>query len=132
MTKVKEASTWNANKSISESHCPITYVMNKVGGHWKPIILYHLKEGPKRYSDLKRAIPAITEKMLVQHLKQLCEHMLISKEVVQLMPPITTYTLTDSGIRLVPVLLLLADWAMQDSDKFKELMQAMPGTSQTI
>src|SRR5437879_4622259 len=42
MTKVKETSTWNSNKNVSVLHCPITYVMNKIGGHWKPIILYYL------------------------------------------------------------------------------------------
>jgi DNA-binding HxlR family transcriptional regulator len=61
--------------------CPITYTMNKIGGHWKAIILYYLMAGPKRYSELKKAIPAITEKMLAQHLKQLQEDELITKDV---------------------------------------------------
>ncbi len=97
--------------------------MNKIGGHWKAIILYYLMSGPKRYSELKKAIPAITEKMLAQHLKQLLEDELISKKVQQIKPPITIYKLTPSGDLLSPVLLNLADWAMKVSDQFQNLMK---------
>jgi DNA-binding HxlR family transcriptional regulator len=121
MTEIKEQSTWNQNKGISEMICPITYVMNKIGGHWKAIILYYLMGGPKRYSELKRAIPAITEKMLVQHLKQLAADNLIARKVEQVMPPVTIYSLTSSGEELGPVLLAMADWAIRDSKQFENL-----------
>src|SRR5580692_12791897 len=110
MTKVKQLSTRNHNKGIAETTCPITYVMNKIGGHWKSIILYYLISGPRRYSELRRAIPAITEKMLTQHLKQLREDNLINRKVIQEMPPITIYSLTPSGKSLGPVLLAMAAW----------------------
>jgi DNA-binding HxlR family transcriptional regulator len=126
MTKVKEQSTLNHNKGVSEMICPITYVMNKIGGHWKTIILYYLMSGPKRYSELKRAIPAITEKMLAQHLKQLKGDNLINRKVVQEMPPITIYSLTPSAEQLSPVLMAMADWAIKDSALYKDL--AMPET----
>src|SRR6266436_2041135 len=127
MTKVKEQSTINHNKGVSEMTCPITYVMNKIGGHWKPIILYYLMGGPKRYSELKRAIPAITEKMLAQHLKQLREDNLINRKVEQVMPPITIYSLTPSAELLGPVLMAMADWAIKDCAMYKDL-----ATSETI
>ena len=125
MTKVKKQSTLNQNKGISEMSCPITYVMNKIGGHWKSIILYYLMSGPKRYSELKRAIPAITEKMLAQHLKQLATDNLIARKVEQIMPPITIYSLTSSGEELSPVLLAMADWAIKDSKQFQGLAEAV-------
>lgn len=125
MTKVKLSSTRNENKNISEASCPITYVMSKIGGHWKPIILYYLLNGPKRYSELKRLVPAITEKMLAQHLKELKEDNLIDRRVEQVMPPVTFYSLTASGERLGPVLLAMADWAMKDSDQFEHLLKEM-------
>jgi DNA-binding HxlR family transcriptional regulator len=127
MTKVKEQSTLHHNKGVSELACPITYVMNKIGGHWKPIILYYLMKGPMRYSELKRAIPAITEKMLAQHLKQLREDNLINRKVEQEMPPITIYSLTPSGKKLGPVLMSMADWAIKDSALHKNL--TVPETS---
>jgi DNA-binding HxlR family transcriptional regulator len=71
MTQVKESSTQNANKQLNIVACPVSYVMSKIGGHWKPSILYLLMNGSKRYSELKREIPTVTEKMLIQHLKQL-------------------------------------------------------------
>jgi DNA-binding HxlR family transcriptional regulator len=124
MVKVKQLSTRNHNKDIAEMTCPITYVMNKIGGHWKPIILYYLMNGPKRYSELKRAIPAITEKMLAQHLKQLKEDNLINRKVERVMPPITIYSLTPSAEQLCPVLMAMADWAIKDSQQFKDLEMA--------
>ena len=71
MTLIKESSTIQENKKFALSEGPVTYVMEKIGGYWKPIILYHLLTGDKRYSELRKAIPVITEKMLIQNLKQL-------------------------------------------------------------
>lgn len=122
MAKVKEHSTVQQNRQTSEMLCPITYAINRIGGHWKAIILYYLMVGPKRYSELKRAIPAITEKMLAQHLKELQEDELITKDVQQLKPPITIYRLTPIGEQLGPVLSGMADWAMKVSDKFTHLI----------
>jgi DNA-binding HxlR family transcriptional regulator len=125
MTKVKEQSTWNQNKGISEMSCPVTYAMNKIGGHWKSIILYSLIEGPKRFSELKRLIPAITEKMLAQHLKQLVADNLLAKKVGQVMPPITIYSLAPSGEELIPILMALANWAIKDSNQYENLRAEM-------
>ena len=115
MTAIKENSTRNFNKGIAVMVCPVTYVMNKIGGHWKPIILYQLREGPKRYSELKRAIPAITEKMLIQHLKQLQADNLVLRKAEPVIPPFVTYELSAPGNELTPILNALAAWAIQDS-----------------
>jgi DNA-binding HxlR family transcriptional regulator len=71
MTKIKQSSTIQENKEQAYRECPITYVMEKIGGYWKPIILFNLLGGSKRYSEIKKAMPQITEKVLIQHLKQL-------------------------------------------------------------
>ena len=104
------------NKSIAEMHCPVTYVMNRIGGHWKPIIMYQLMTGPKRYSELKRAIPAVTEKMLIQHLKQLEADKLIIRTAEPVVPPFVTYKLSPSGIEITPVMTAMVDWALKDSE----------------
>ncbi|MHA4896814.1 winged helix-turn-helix transcriptional regulator [Pedobacter sp. PWIIR3] len=114
MTAVKESSTRNFNKTIV-SACPVTYVMNKIGSHWKPIIIFHLMSGPKRYSELRRAIPEITEKMLIQHLKQLQTDGLINRKAEPVVPPVVTYSLTKSGELLTPILDAMVAWARQDS-----------------
>jgi DNA-binding HxlR family transcriptional regulator len=115
MTAIKESSTQNINKGIAEMHCPVTYVMNRIGGHWKPIIMYQLKDGPRRYSEIKRAIPAVTEKMLIQHLKQLEADNLIIRKAEAVVPPFVTYKLSASGQALMPVMTAMVDWAIKDS-----------------
>ncbi len=105
------------NKEIANVVCPVTYIMNKIGGHWKPIILYQLMSGPKRYSELKRAIPAITEKMLIQHLKQLQADNLVIRDAEPVVPPIVTYSLSSAGAELKPVMNAMADWALRDSKR---------------
>jgi len=117
MTLVKESSTRNFNKTLALELCPVTYVMNKIGGHWKPIILYHLMNGPKRYSELKRAIPAITEKMLIQHLKQLQSDNLVTRKAELVIPPVVTYSLSDAGNDLTPVLKAMVSWANKDNER---------------
>ncbi|CAG5067294.1 hypothetical protein DYBT9623_00014 [Dyadobacter sp. CECT 9623] len=114
MTKIKESSTYNANREIVLQECPVTYVMNKIGGHWKPIILYHLLSGSKRYSEIKRAMPHISEKMLIQHLKQLENDNLLTREAKPVVPPYVTYTLTESGKELDSVIKAMSMWAFKD------------------
>lgn len=116
-TAVKENSTRNANKTLSMDSCPVTYVMDKIGGHWKPIILYHLMSGTKRYSELKRAIPPITEKMLIEHLKQLQQDNLVVRKAEPVVPPFVTYELSASGKELSPVLEAIAKWGLSEMQK---------------
>jgi DNA-binding HxlR family transcriptional regulator len=117
MTQVKESSTQNANKQLNISGCPVSYVMSKIGGHWKPSILYQLMGGPKRYSELKREIPAVTEKMLIQHLKQLQADNLVIRTAEQAMPPIVSYKLSDVGESLTPVLNAIATWGFEQTGR---------------
>jgi len=114
MTTIKETSTIQENKKIALNECPVTYVMEKIGGYWKPIILFHLLSGSKRYSELRKAIPAITEKMLIQHLKQLENDRLVIRESKPVVPPYVTYTLSESGKRLQTVLHEMALWGIDD------------------
>ncbi|MBC7904355.1 MAG: winged helix-turn-helix transcriptional regulator [Gemmatimonadaceae bacterium] len=117
MAKIKESSTRNMNKGIALLSCPVTYVMNRIGGHWKPIILFQLMSGAKRYSELRRAIPSISEKMLIQHLKQLQEDDLVIRDAEHVVPPVVTYHLSAAGRALTPVLNAMAEWAIRDNKK---------------
>jgi DNA-binding HxlR family transcriptional regulator len=112
MSKTKENSTIQENKQTALKQCPVTYVMGKIGGYWKPIILYHLLAGSKRYSEIRKAIPAITEKVLIQHLKELESDGLLQREAKPVVPPYVTYRLTPSGLALKPVLDAMIGWAM--------------------
>jgi DNA-binding HxlR family transcriptional regulator len=116
MTAIKENSTIQENKQYALEQCPVTYVMEKIGGYWKPIILYHLSNGAKRYSEVKRAIPAITEKVLIQQLKQLETDNLLIREAKPVVPPHVTYKLSQSGERLMPVIAAMATWAINERE----------------
>jgi len=114
MTIIKEASTIQENKKYALEQCPVTHAMERIGGYWKPIILFHLSQGTKRYSELKRAIPAITEKVLIQHLKQMEGDNLIIREAKPVVPPFVTYKLSNAGQGLLPVIDAMANWAFKD------------------
>lgn len=114
MAKIKETSTIQENKKYALEQCPVTYTMEKIGGYWKPIIIYHLATESKRYSELKRAIPAITEKMLIQHLKQLEADGLVTRDAKPVVPPYVTYKLSEAGRRLLPVIEAMAKWAFKE------------------
>jgi DNA-binding HxlR family transcriptional regulator len=116
MGTVKASSTIQENKQFALDQCPVTHLMEKIGSYWKPIILYHLSTGDKRYSELKRAIPAITEKMLIQHLKQLEADNLLIRESKPVVPPFVTYRLSNAGYGLLPVINAMADWSFKDME----------------
>jgi len=121
MTKIKEASTIQQNKKQAFNECPVTFVMEKIGGYWKPIILFNLLSGPKRYGALRRSIPSITEKVLIQQLKQLETDGLVSRKAKPVIPPYVVYSLTSSGKALRPVLYAMATWAVHNSGRQKTI-----------
>ena len=107
---IKESSTNNENKKVIQEMCPVTYTMSKIGGRWKPIILYHLQDKPKRYGELKKDMKTISEKMFIQHLRELEVDGLVLREVVHTVPPQVTYSLTITGVELVPILKEMSKW----------------------
>jgi DNA-binding HxlR family transcriptional regulator len=123
MTAIKKTSTIQENKTNAFTTCPVTFVMEKIGGYWKPVILFSLLSGTKRYNELKKSIPAITEKMLIQHLKQLETDGLIVRKSRPVVPPYVTYELSKQGKALRPVLYAMAEWAVAYSGKLSKQFQ---------
>ncbi len=80
-----------------------------LGGKWKILILWHLKDAIKRFSDLKRLIPEITEKMLTQQLRELEKDGIVSRTVYSKLPPKVEYPFTEYGQSLKPVLQVLCN-----------------------
>ena len=121
MTRIKESSTNQANKKEIMFVCPVTYTLDKIGGRWKPIIIFNLLSGTKRYGELKKAIPNITEKMLIQHLKELETDNLVKRKALPVVPPHVEYSLTKSGLELDPVLTAMVGWAHKNGKQAKPL-----------
>lgn len=130
MTLIKESSTIQENKNQAFVSCPVTFVMERIGGYWKPIILFNLLSGAKRYNELKKSIPAITEKVLIQQLKQLESDGLLIRKSKPVVPPYVTYELSRSGKALRPVLYAMAEWAVGNGGKlaktFSKQMKDFP------
>lgn len=120
MTAIKKTSTIQENKNNVFTTCPVTFVMEKIGGYWKPVILFSLLSGTKRYNELKKSIPGITEKMLIQHLKQLEADGLVVRKSRPVVPPYVTYELSKQGKALRPVLFAMAEWAVAYSGKLSK------------
>ena len=113
MSNIKAASTNQLNKNNSLSECPVTYTLAKIGGRWKAIIIYNLLSGVKRYSELKKLIPAITEKMLIQHLKELESDNLVQRKIISTIPAHVEYSLTELGLELSPILNAMCVWGLK-------------------
>ncbi|MCC5605888.1 winged helix-turn-helix transcriptional regulator [Nostoc sp. CHAB 5834] len=84
-----------------------------LGGKWKILILWHLKDEAKRYSELKQLIPEITEKMLIQQLRELEHDGIVNRKVYSDVPLKVQYSFTDYGRTLIPVLKALCDWGQE-------------------
>jgi DNA-binding HxlR family transcriptional regulator len=91
--------------------CTVSLAMDLVGGKWKTVILYHLKDGPKRYSELHRDMQTVTEMTLSLQLKQLEQSGLIAREVFGDKPPVkVVYSLTEFGKTFIPALEAILAW----------------------
>lgn len=84
--------------------CPMVLVQNILSGKWKILILWYLSHNTLRFSDLKKKLPHVTQKMLTQQLRSLEESQLIYREVYPVVPPKVEYGLTDLGKRVIPIL----------------------------
>lgn len=94
-----------------EYRCFFELTLLVMGGKWKPIILYHLSETDVlRFSELRRGMPGVTERMLTRQLRELEADGLVHRQVFREVPPRVEYALTDLGRDLVPILEQLRQW----------------------
>lgn len=100
---------------------PAERALKVISGRWKAILLYHLFDGPKRLSELKRLVPAISQKVLIQQLRELEEHGLVAREIFRQVPPRVDYSATALGLSLEPVLLALCEWGQRHAMELDDL-----------
>jgi len=94
-------------------HCGTSVTMNYIGGKWKCIVLWYLRNGTMRFSELNKLIPDITEKMLSIQLKSLQTDGLVRRKVYGEKPPLRTqYSLTKFGKSLLPVIDIITNWGI--------------------
>lgn len=90
--------------------CPVETTLSVIGDRWKVLVLRDLFTGTKRFSELKRSLYPVTQKMLTQQLREMENDGLINRKVYPQVPPKVEYSLTEVGKTLKPVIDSLKDW----------------------
>jgi DNA-binding HxlR family transcriptional regulator len=94
--------------------CGIDAAMDVVSGKWKSLILWELHNyGTRRFAELRRGLPGVSEKMLSQHLREMEEDGLVHREVYAEVPPKVEYSLTEHGVSLNAALAALGGWGSE-------------------
>lgn len=100
-------------------NCEKELTLAVIGGKWKMLILWHLgKEGTKRFNELKSLMPGITQRMLVNQLRELEEDFIVHREVYPVVPPKVEYSLTEQGTTLIPILGSMYEWGKNYMETF--------------
>lgn len=108
-------------KTPLDLSCGIRITMCVMGGKWKPCLIDSLREGPLRPSEMHKAIPEATPRVLNQQLRELEEHGIIGKTVYAELPPRSEYFLTPLGESLLPLIDAIDDWGEAHRPSFEPL-----------
>lgn len=101
-------------------HCPVELVIELISGKWKLLILRELMGGTKRFSQLQRSIPGITQKMLTKQLRELERAGLVSRKVYPQVPPRVEYSLTELGKSLEEIFDSMHRWGLRYMEHMKK------------
>ncbi len=115
--------------SLDEPSCGLDVALAVMGGKWKALILYHLQAGPRRFGDLKRLVAGVSEKILIQHLRELVAAGVLIRRDHKQVPPKVDYRLTPLGMSLVEALVPLCEWGTRNRSEVVEAMR--PGSRTT-
>ncbi|MBB4097967.1 winged helix-turn-helix transcriptional regulator [Sphingomonas kyeonggiensis] len=105
-----------------KSGCAVELTLSVIGGVWKPLILFHLLTGKRRFMELTRLIPSATQRMLTLQLRELESDGLVFRHVFHEVPPRVEYEATPLARTLAPVLLRLRDWG----ERYRDEQQGLP------
>ena len=98
-------------------NCPVEATLEVIGGKWKPLILWWLHQKTYRFADLRRQIPGISEKMLIQNLRELETAGIVERTVYSTVPPKVEYSLTEHGKSLKQALQAICDWGKEHIER---------------
>lgn len=90
--------------------CPVAFTVDVIGGKWKSLILFHLMSGTKRFNELRRLMPDVTQRMLTLQLRELETDKVIHREIYREVPPKVEYSLTELGNTLAPLISAMREW----------------------
>lgn len=103
--------------------CPVEAALEAIGGKWKGVILYHLQSGTKRFNELRRLIPDVTQRMLTKQLRELEADQIIERQIYAEVPPKVEYSMTEFGETLSPILSALQQWGKKYIDTLTNIRE---------
>jgi DNA-binding HxlR family transcriptional regulator len=101
-------------KKATNNACPVTATLSVIGGRWKPIIIYTLSGGKKRFGQLDALVNGISRKVLTDQLRELEESGLIIRNQFNEIPPRVEYELSEKGKTLQPIMTAMCEWGLQN------------------
>ena len=93
--------------------CGLDATLRIISGKWKPLILFFLRDGPRRYGELKRLVQGVSDKVLIQHLKELEADHVLARTDYREVPPRVDYSLTPLGRSLAEAIVPLCTWGTE-------------------
>ncbi|HEY0656232.1 MAG TPA: winged helix-turn-helix transcriptional regulator [Chryseosolibacter sp.] len=113
-------------------NCGLDLVGEVLYGKWKMRLLWFIKQGHKRPSELQRKIPDASRRVLNVQLKELEDHELVSKVVYPVVPPKVEYNLTEFGESLIPVIGAIGQWGDSNEARLRSLIMAKPASNMEV
>ena len=107
--------------------CPVEVTLDAIGGKYKGMLLYHLLGGTKRFGELRKLLPGVTQRMLTLQLRELEAVGIVHREVFAVVPPRVDYSLTTMGRSLGPIVRLMQDWGAEHMDQVQRALRAAAG-----
>lgn len=104
----------------NKENCPTRVILKIMGGKWKTLIIHSLLDGTKRFNELRRIMPHVTQRMLTNQLRELEQDKIITRKVYAEVPPKVEYSLTEIGYALKPILEQLEAWGVCYIEKTKD------------
>lgn len=92
--------------------CPVETTLMLIGDKWKVLILRDLRDGTKRFGELKKSVTGISQKVLTSNLRDMEENGLLTRKVFPEVPPRVEYTMTELGLSMCPILDAMEDWGL--------------------
>ncbi len=96
--------------------CPVYRTLAVINGKWKPLIIFVLMNGPRRFNELRRRLPGVTQRMLTSQLRELERDTIVNRVVFEQVPPHVEYSLTEKGKALWPMFTAMQEWAESNLD----------------
>ncbi|NDW16092.1 transcriptional regulator [Alteromonas genovensis] len=117
--EIEKESERENNQETPQYICGVAVSLEIIGGKWKGVILWHLCHKTLRFSQLRRRLQGVTQKMLTQQLRELERDKLVNRKVYAEVPPRVEYSLTELGRTLEPTLRQLCEWGKDYNDNHR-------------